>query len=118
MARKRIGTRIRESFADFVRYHSVEMSGVVPAYRWDEKRQMFFINSPAGLIRFKPKSTLTMHLFRSRWLNQFDELIVEWKNGKAQKKDFFKFYRQLLKEMNGATYKANIRTRLRLTSGF
>lgn len=113
MKKKTTGTKIRDAIKRSFIYHVADLSCVQPTYCWDEKRRMFFIDSPAGLIRFKPRNDIAREKFRARWLNQFETLL----SSQPTKKDFFKYYRSLLKDVRGATYKANLRSRARLSFG-
>ena len=113
MARKTIGARIKESLSDYLRYHVADMSGVKPSYRYSAKNNTFYLDSCAGMIRFKPRGQLELETFRSNWINKFDRLC----SSDAKKSEFLKFYRELLSQVKRATYKANMRTKLRLNSG-
>jgi hypothetical protein len=115
--KKPIGTRIRDALFSHMTYHMTDMSRVVPGHSFDTKTSTFYLNSPAGLIRYRPKENLDRSRFRDVWVNGFDSLCQGYRDGKISKAAFFDFYRLLINTESRVVYKANLRTRLRLNCG-
>ena len=82
------------------------MDGVVPAFRWSDGTQSFYLNSVAGLIKFKPKTLKENTEFRNTIVNRFEALAPDDREG------FFELYAEI-RENYKVSFTANVRTRLR-----
>jgi len=85
-------------------------SDVVLEYRWSNIEGAFFINSEAGLIRYRPKSVKEAMEFRNTYLNEMESLSQLPKEQRRQR--LFTAYRAL-RGRRGVRFRGNIRTRLR-----
>lgn len=83
------------------------MDNVVPTYRWSDADRAYYLNSCAGLIRYRPKTELDRTTFRDAFINRFDMIA---KHGKPE--DFFALYKDI-RASRVVSYRANIRTRLK-----
>ena len=73
--------------------------------RWDGYKRVFFMNSSAGFIKYKPKKPVDIERFRNNWVNRF---MLE----KGDRKRLFKLYRELRRQER-VSYKANLNTRVK-----
>jgi len=85
-------------------------SGVAIEYRWSNIEGAFYINSEAGLIRYRPKSTKEAMEFRNTYLNEMELLSHLPKVQRLPR--LFAAYRAL-RGRRGVRFRGNIRTRLR-----
>jgi len=72
----------------------------------------FYLNSEAGLIRYRPRTTKDLTAFRDKYVNRF-MLLTENYN----RRGLFSLYSQIRGDVKRASYRANVRTRLRLATG-
>lgn len=107
MIKKKIKNWMKSSWD----YQWSDMSGVIPRQQWSEKDRAFFLNSSAGLIKYKPKNDKDLQRFRDKYVNQFD-VIMMCPNDGLKEKMFFLLYQEI-KKNERVKYKGNIRTRLR-----
>jgi hypothetical protein len=94
-----------------VGYQLTDMRSVKLHFTWSDKDRAFYIDSPAGLIKYKPKTMNAQTVFRNRFINEFAKLMGRDTRGQDIRKDLFRLYRQIKKEYK-VSYKANFRTRL------
>jgi hypothetical protein len=99
--------KIQEQMAD--------NSQVVPECKWSERDRAFYINSVAGLIKYKPKDVKDLNRFRDRWVNLFEQYRSTALNNKDLESMMFGFTNMIRKEER-VKYTANIRTRLKGTA--
>ena len=85
----------------------VSHDNVVSFHRLDPKTGRFYLNSPAGLIVYKPKSLADVTRFRDKWINKFETL--------SEQKDSNKFYNLYveIRKNEKVKYRANLRTRIK-----
>lgn len=86
------------------------MSGVKAEYRnrVENGYEVVYINSPAGLITYKPKNVHKMMKFRNDVVNKVSQLIVN----NAAEKEYFKLIKYVRANYK-VEYKANMHTRLK-----
>lgn len=84
----------------------VSNKGVVAECRWNHQQQCFYMNSPAGLIRYKPKTLKDQTTFRDNYVNLFEHYKQF-----AKPEGFFDLYRVIRAEVKGVRYSANLHTR-------
>lgn len=100
---------MRKSIARFLKsqidYQLADMKSVEISYKWSPKDKSFFIDSEAGLIKFRPRSVREMADFRDKCINKLLAL-------KGNRKGLFKLYKDIRKKYR-VRYKANLRTRIR-----
>lgn len=87
-------------------------SGVVPEQRWAEREKCFYLNSPAGLIKYKPKLNRDIARFRDIYINQFDSIKISNLKPQIKEELFFRLYAEI-RAAEKVSYKANVRTRLK-----
>lgn len=95
-----------------VSYQCADMKGVKIEYRWSDRDRSFYLNSPAGLIRFRPKTERALTEFRNIYVNKLWGLHSRHSQGENVTKDLFRLYKQIRKDYK-VSYKANLRTRLK-----
>lgn len=83
-------------------------SMVVPEHRWSAKDLSFFLNSPAGLIKYKPRSAQDAARFRDLYINRFESIT----NNGSRLKDFHELYREIGANER-VSYSANLNARLK-----
>lgn len=91
-----------EKVKGFIRSQFVDNSNVVPYQTWNDRDSCFYLNSPAGLIIYRPKSVKDTSRFRDRWINKF-----------IHARNFFTLYREIIRNEK-VKYRANLHTRLKL----
>jgi hypothetical protein len=87
-------------------------SSVVAEHRWSPNLYSFFLNSPAGLIRYKPKDQRDAARFRDKWINRFEAIKTHSLDQKDLKIQMIFLYREIRKNEK-VSFKANLHTRLR-----
>ena len=87
-------------------------SNVVAEHRWSQNLSSFFLNSPAGLIKYKPKDHKDAARFRDKWINKFDQIKENSLNQKDIKIQMHYLYREI-RQNEKVSYKANFHTRVR-----
>ena len=92
--------------------HSADMSGVVPEQKWSDREGCFFLNSSAGLIRFKPKDQKQASEFRNKYINEFESIRLSTIDSKTKNELFFRLYAKI-RSKEKVSYSANAHTRLR-----
>lgn len=103
---------VKEKIKGYVRYQFTNLQGVVPGHHWCNRTNTFFLNSSAGLIRYKPKDVKAATEFRNLWINEFDFLVKKHNRGEDVRRQMFWFYRRI-KKVKRVRYRANINTRTR-----
>ena len=91
-------------------YQSASFQGVTPEFRTVEG--IVYLNSCAGLIRFKPGTPKELTRFRDDVLNRFFALTQRHKVGDRVTADMFALYRHARRTYR-VSYKANLNTRLK-----
>lgn len=86
-------------------------AGVVPSYKWNGLTRSFYLDSPAGLIQFKPKTEKDLIKFRDEFVNQFADLAEKHKIS-SQTNEFYSLYAEIRKKYK-VKYTANLATRLK-----
>ena len=104
-------SKVKRWIKGAVGYQLTDMRSVRLHFNWSEKDRAFYIDSPAGLIKFKPKSLLLQTRFRDMYINKFAKLVNKDRRGEDVKKELFRLYREIRKTWK-VKYKANLRTRL------
>lgn len=84
-------------------------TGVVPSQRWSEIDKSFYLNSSAGLIKYKPKTVKDTAHFRDEYVNAFVMIMQSGLGAEA----YFDLYRNILKNVKGVRYTANLHTRIK-----
>ena len=79
---------------------------VVPVAKWSDKDRAFYLDSVAGLIKYKPKDQKDIARFRDKWVNRFEQAK------ERGERSLFQLYKELRSEER-VKYSANLRTRLR-----
>ena len=103
-----IKTSISDQFVDY--------SPTIPLYNWSEARQTFYIVSAMGILEYQSLKPREINAFRDKWINRFSLICEKHKSGKKVTRDLFKFYHDA-REVKGVRYRANFRTRVRLSLG-
>ena len=93
--------KLIDYFKGYMRSQFTDMSGVTPTVTWHKNR--FFLNSPAGVIIYRPENDKDISRFRNTWVNQF-------KMAEKDKESLFALYRSM-KRSEKVSYKANLNTR-------
>lgn len=102
---------IRKWFKNKIIEHSTKMTGVVPEHKWSDKDRAFFLNSSAGLIKYKPKNTQDTARFRDKYINQFEAIKSSQLAPEIKEELFFRLYSNI-RSAERVNYSANIRTRI------
>lgn len=92
---------------NYIKGQLAEHTSVTPISVWSDKDRCFYINSIAGLIKYKPKDLKDLTRFRNTWINKFDLIAKD-----PSEKKLFKLYDEIL-GAEKVSYKANLRTRLK-----
>jgi len=95
-----------------ITYQATSMDRVRLEWKWHEKNHCFYINSAAGLLIYKPKSTNDLNRFRDKWINKISVLFELSNRGMNIKKDIFELYHQVRTDEK-IRYRSNLRTRLK-----
>jgi hypothetical protein len=95
---------------NYCRAQLAEHTNVEPVAKWSERERCFYIDSVAGLLKYKPKNLADLTRFRNEWINRFDQLRNTG-SGTFEKK-LFEFYEEI-RSQEKIKYKANLRTRLK-----
>lgn len=90
----------------------VDNSGVVPEQKWCDRERCFYLNSPAGLIRYKPITIQDTARFRDEYINRFDNIAIVCSDKKHMIKKYFKLYHEI-RSKERVRYTANANTRLK-----
>ena len=102
---------IRKWFKNKLIEQMATNTGVVPEQKWSERDRAFFLNSSAGLIKYKPKSTSDTTRFRDKYINEFEAIRTSQLDVDTKEKLFFRLYANI-KSHERVSYSANIRTRV------
>jgi len=94
----------------WIKEQVVDNSGVIPESRWNQREGAFYLNSPAGLIRFKPKTDRDLSKFRDRYINRFE--VLKGLEGSKMIEGYFLLYDEI-RACERVKYRANVRTRLK-----
>lgn len=89
----------------YLKEQMVSNKGVVPEVKFLQPENIFFMNSPAGLLKYKPKTVKEMTHFRDNYVNLFEH----YRQFSPDK--FFDLYAVIRKEVKGVKYTANLHTR-------
>lgn len=90
-------------------------SQVVPECKWSERDRAFYINSVAGLIKYRPKNVQDLNRFRDKWVNLFERYKQDALNAKDRERLMFEFTNWIRREEK-IKFTANLRTRLKGTA--
>jgi len=96
---------------NFLHSQWVSHGNVVPNHNYDSVRGIFYLISPAGLIKYRQRRGC-VDKFRNKYLNKFEGLCQAHRAGCDVSKEMFSLYSEIRKELN-VSYRANARTRLR-----
>ena len=96
---------------DFWHNQWVSHGGVEPMHRFDPARGIFWLNTPAGVIKWRVRNK-RMDKFRNEFVNEIDALAKRKSKGEDITRDAFRIYRKIRGEYQ-VSYSANARTRLR-----
>jgi len=72
----------------------------------------FYLNSEAGLIRYTPRTTKDLTQFRDTYVNRFVAVTADY-----NRKALFHLYAEIRTQVKKASYRGNVRTRLRAATG-
>lgn len=101
---------IKNWVKESVRTSLTDMSRVQPEIRFSQKENAIYLNSCAGLIKFKSYDPKEFEFFRNNFVNRFN--MVE------DGDHFFKLYKEIFKtkwtKRARVKYIANLRTRMRM----
>lgn len=93
-------------------YQMTSMRAVRIEFNWSQRDRAFYINSQAGLIKFKPKTTVELTNFRDEHINRVDNLRRDELEGSDVTRRLFRLYKEIRKKEK-VSYKANLHTRLK-----
>ena len=89
----------------------VSHDNVSPIYKYDPVKKIFYLNTPAGLIKWRARRA-PIDKFRNEFVNEIERLAQMKRQGRDIVSDSFKVYRKV-RENYRVSYSANIRTRLK-----
>jgi len=98
---------------DFIKAQFTDISSVGLDHRWSEQHRAFFLNSEAGVLKFKPKNLYETTRFRNVYLNKFEALLTRKANGENVTRDLFRLYWDI-RHAERVSYNANLRTRIKM----
>jgi hypothetical protein len=101
-------TWIKKQIRQAYKYNTADWSGVEPTHRY--VANVFFLDSEAGLLKFKPKTQKEASRFRDDIVNRFSQ-IAGFDN-QERTRLFFELYKDARKKYK-VSWKANFRTRCR-----
>jgi len=101
---------MKDFLIKIVKNQMLDNRNAKPSYKWDSAKKCFFINSEAGLIKYRPKDNEDLTSFRDKFLNPVHVLASRKKSGLDISQEIFSLYRRIKKEY-WVSYKANLRTR-------
>jgi hypothetical protein len=101
---------VRKHMKSYINGQLASISSVKPDFRYSAVYRKFYMNSEAGLLIYKVRDQNDLTQFRNKWVNKFRDVSTS-----GDRKDLFRFYKRIRKDVPRIRYKANIRTRLRLS---
>jgi hypothetical protein len=94
----------------------VDHSAVKYTHAWSPKDNAFYIDSPLGLIKYKPTDIKDLTRFRNKYINRFDYLVkylsVERNESDALEMAIANFYQEL-RTNEKVKFTANMHTRFK-----